>query len=84
MRVERSFRGISVRVALVYLESIGGEVLDEHRAEGEGWAAELSAESVAIGPSLELTEVTVVFEGEEERLDELIPQFEQKAMRAGG
>lgn len=92
MRVERSFRGISVRLALGYLESIGGEVTDgvttetdvEGKAEGEGWSAELFTEMVAIGPSIELTEVSVVFEGEEAVLDEVIPAFEQKAVRSGG
>ena len=84
MRVERSFRGITVRLALVYLESIGGEVTGDAAAEGEGWSAELSTETVAIGPSLELTEVSVVFEGEKAVLDEVIPAFEQKAVRAGG
>ncbi|MDZ7849773.1 MAG: hypothetical protein U5K70_02810 [Halodesulfurarchaeum sp.] len=84
MRVERSFRGISVRLALKYMESVGAETVGEDYATGEGWHAELSAEKVQIGPSLELTEVTVVFEGEEAVLDELVPQFSKKAIRAGG
>jgi hypothetical protein len=84
MRVERSFRGISLRLALKYMESIGGEAVGEREARGEGWQAELSAETVAIGPSLELTEVTVVFEGEEAVLDSVVPAFAKKAIRAGG
>lgn len=83
-RVERSFRGISERLALRYLTNLGGEAVADDAVEGDGWAAELSSETVAIGPSLTLTEVTVVFEGEEERLEPLIEQFATKAMRAGG
>ena len=84
MRVERSFRGISLRLAKKYLESVGATNVEEAGAAGDGWHADLSARTVEIGPSLELTEVTVVFEGEEAVLDEVVPAFARKAMRAGG
>ena len=84
MHVERSFRGISVRLARHYLAGLGGEIVDDQRVEGPDWAATLSAEKIAIGRSIELTEVTVVFEGEKGTLDPLIDRFAQKAMRAGG
>ncbi|MEM4781640.1 MAG: hypothetical protein QXG03_08800 [Halalkalicoccus sp.] len=84
MRVERSFRGISKRLARHYLTNLGGEEENDDRVTGEDWSAELSAEEVGIGPSLSLTEVTVVFEGEEGTLEPLIEKFAQKAMRAGG
>lgn len=84
MYVERSFRGISLRLAKKYLRSVGAETVEEAAAEGEGWRAELSAETVSIGPSLELTEVTVAFEGEEAALDRVVPAFAKKAIRAGG
>jgi hypothetical protein len=84
MRVERSFRGISVRLAKKYLESVGAESVGGDWAAGPEWRAELSAETVSIGPSLELTEVTVVFEGEEDVLDSVVPAFAKKAIRAGG
>lgn len=81
----RSYRGISVRAAIGYLENLGGEQVDENTVEGDGWKATLSAEKVEIGKTLKLTEVTVAFEGEsKESLDELIESFRQKAMRAGG
>ena len=83
-RVERSFRGISERLAVRYLTNLGGEQVDEDTVEGEDWRATLSSEKVGIGPSLQLTEVTVVFEGDEERLESLVERFAQKAMRAGG
>lgn len=95
MRTSRSFRGISRRLAVQYLENLGGEVVDgEGTGEGadeedwdvvgDGWRASLAEETVGIGRSLTLTEVTVTFEGEEAVLDELIPKFARKAMRAGG
>ena len=80
----KSYRGISLRLAREYLAKLGGEAVAEDRIEGDGWAASLSAEKVSIGPTLQLTEVTVVFEGDTETLEGLIPKFSQKAMRAGG
>lgn len=83
-RVERSYRGISLRLAVRYLENLGGERVDDDRLVGDGWEARLSAAKQQVGPSLSLTEVTVVFEGDPDRLDRLIERFSQKAMRAGG
>jgi len=84
MERERSFRGISVRLAIRYLEHLGGEQQADGTVVAEDWRADLSEATVEIGPSLTLTEVTVVFEGDEETLDPLIDKFAQKAMRAGG
>lgn len=88
MRRQKEFRGISVRLARNYLESLGGEAVGDDAVEGDGWRASLSAEKVGIGPTLELTEVTVVFEADdafgEERFETLIADFSRKAMRAGG
>ena len=99
MRREKSFRGISTRLAAHYLTNLGGERAgggkreaddaeadggDEVTVTGEDWRATLSSETVEIGPSLTITEVTVVFEGEEATLEPLVERFSQKAMRAGG
>jgi len=83
IRVERSFRGISERLAIHYLTNLGGEQVDD-TIDGDDWSATISSETVGIGPSLTLTEVTVVFEGEEGRLESLVEDFARKAMRAGG
>jgi hypothetical protein len=83
-RVERSFRGISERLAVRYLTNLGGEHVDEQRVKGDGWTVTLASTRVDIGPTLSLTEVTVTFEGDEETLDPLVADFAQKAMRAGG
>jgi len=86
MRVERSFRGISVRLARHYLTNLGGEAIADDRVEAEWWTADLSSDTVTIGPTLTLTEVTVVFESDREdgSLGAMIERFAQKAMRAGG
>lgn len=85
-RRTEAFRGISARLALRYLENLGGERVADDRVAGEGWTAGVSAETVQVTEtgSLELTEVTVVFEGEPGVLDTLVEDFSRKAMRAGG
>ncbi|UPV75138.1 hypothetical protein M0R89_03490 [Halorussus limi] len=89
MRVEKSYRGISERLARRYLSNLGGEIAGGD-PEGDGdvfadeWRASVSSEKVSVGPSVTLTEVTVVFEGDEDALDGLVEKFSQKAMRAGG
>lgn len=84
VRRERTFRGISVDLATTYLGNLGGEQAGEARVEGDDWVATLSAEKASVGPTLTLTEVTVVFEGDPDALDDLVDRFAQKAMRAGG
>ena len=83
-RRERSFRGISKRLAMNYLENLDGEREDEKTVAGEGWTATLSERKVNITGALKLNEVTVVFEGDADALDPLVERFAQKAMRAGG
>lgn len=84
MRRVKSYRGISTRLTLRYLRNLGGEQVGEDAVAGDGWTATVSSDTVNVGPSLSLTEVTVAFEGDEATLDDLIPRFERKAMRAGG
>lgn len=84
VRREKSFRGISKRLAVQYLSGLGGDPDGDDRVVGDEWEATLSADTVGVGPSLTLTEVTIVFEGDESTLDPLIERFSQKAMRAGG
>lgn len=81
---EKSFRGISKRLARHYLGNLGGSEADEDTVVADDWRATLATEKVSIGPTMSLTEVTVSFEGDPEVLDELVEQFSQKAMRAGG
>jgi len=84
IRRERSFRGISERLAIKYLENLGADQVADGRVEADDWAADLSSQTVGVGPSLSLTQVDLVFEGDPEVLDPLIERFALKAMRAGG
>ncbi|WP_435319488.1 hypothetical protein [Haloarchaeobius sp. TZWSO28] len=81
---ERAWRGISKRLAIHYLTNLGGEQADDDTVVADDWRATLSADKVGIGPTLQITEVTVRFEGDDDVLDPLIERFAQKAMRAGG
>ncbi|ELY44252.1 hypothetical protein [Natronorubrum sulfidifaciens] len=83
-RVERSFRGISERLTVRYLTGLGGEQVADDTVSGDGWTATFASETVAVGPSLTLTEITIEFTGESEVLEDLVDAFAQKAMRAGG
>lgn len=83
-RAERSFRGISQRLATHYLTNLGGDEVEHGHVEGDGWQVELSEEKVSIGPTVKLNQVTVVFEGDPEAVDAIVDRFAQKAMRAGG
>lgn len=92
--ITEAFRGISKRLAIRYLGNLGGEHVTDgddaeaggsDRVEGDDWSATVTSETVDIaGGTLQLTEVTVRFEGAASRLPELVEQFSQKAMRAGG
>jgi hypothetical protein len=84
MEREVSYRAISARAAIGYLENLGGEKQDDSTVVGDGWTAELDEDKVSIGPSVKLNEVTIVFEGTEAALEPLLEKFDQKAMRAGG
>ncbi|KAB1187552.1 MULTISPECIES: hypothetical protein [Haloferax] len=81
---ERAFRGISTRLVIHYLEGLGGEAESETHVVGPDWTVDIDTEKVTITSTIQLTEVQLTFEGDEEVLDELIPTFAQKAMRAGG
>jgi MoaD family protein len=81
---ERSYRGISRRLAVHYLTGLGGEEAAENRVEGDGWTVHLEESTATVGPTLSLTQVDVRFEGDPASLDALVSRFSRKAMRAGG
>ena len=102
MRIERTFRGISKRLAIHYLQGLGGRPLDAagrpvadagetgaaaervDRVVADEWTVRLSTATVTIGPNLEVTEVELVFEGDDASLEEVVADFAWKARRAGG
>ena len=69
---------------VVHLSGTETTMEDGDRIEGDDWTADLSAETVQVAGSIELTEVTVSFEGPQAVLEELVEDFTRKAMRAGG
>ena len=81
---ERTYRGISPRAARLYLTGLGGKVENDSYVVGNGWHAEISDTKTKVGPTLELTEVSIRFEGDPETLKEIVELFSRKAMRAGG
>lgn len=83
-RRERSYRGVSARAAVGYLEGLGARRVDDRTVENEDWRATIDTGTVEIGPVLELTEVTVRFEGDAAVLDGVVEEFSRKMMRAGG
>ena len=82
---EESYRGISARLALGYLENLGGDRLTDETVGTDHWRVTVTEDDpVRIGPSLTMTPVKVRFEAAPGRVDDLIERFERKAMRAGG
>lgn len=59
-------------------------MVNETTVKGQDWTATISKDTVSIGPSIELTEVTVVVEGTADVVPSLIEALAQKVMRAGG
>lgn len=84
LRETRRFRGLALERAMDYLVTLGGERVGETEIAGPGWQAELTARKVPVGPSYRLTEVTVTWTGERERLEPIIVLFRIKAFRAPG
>lgn len=84
LRVVRRFRGLTLDRALDYLVNLGGRLADEATVEGDGWRAHLTARKVPVGPSYRLTEVTVEWSGEPDRVEPVVLQFRCKTFRAPG
>ena len=84
LHVTRRFRGLPPERAVGYLENLGGTRASEDEVEGDGWRARLSAETVPVGPSYRLTEVTVTWSGDEEVVESIVLRFRVKPFRAPG
>jgi len=54
------------------------------RVVAEDWSVRLGTTVVNIGPTLEVTELELVFEGDESVLETVVEDFTWKARRAGG
>ncbi|MEF8775428.1 MAG: hypothetical protein V5A43_02860 [Haloarculaceae archaeon] len=84
LRETRQFRGLSLETAVGYLEHLGGERTGENAVKGDGWRAELSTQTVPVGPSYRLTQVTITWAGDPEVLEPIIVRFRLKTFRAPG
>lgn len=84
VRQVRAFRGLCFDQAVRYLEHLDGDHVEEGVVEADDWRATLSVETVPVGPTLRLDEVTVAFEGDPETLEWVVDRFYLKAFRAPG
>lgn len=84
VRITRSFRGLTEDMAIRYLENTGAERVGDREFEGDGWRATLSVDTVPVGPTFRLTEVTVTWVGTEALLEREVTAFRVKAFRAPG
>jgi len=84
LRITHGFRGVNPEQAIRYLESLGGERVDDRTVEGPGWEAHLSTRVVPVGPSYRLTEVQITWVGEPDAVEAVVLRFRLKAFRAPG
>lgn len=84
IRLTRQFRGTTLDQAVGYLERLGGTREGPATVAGEGWHAELSTRKEPVGPSYRLTELTVTWTGDPERVEPVVLAFRLKAFRAPG
>lgn len=83
LRKEWTQRGIPLKLFQDYLIDLGGSLEAEGHVTGPGWQAHLQRlEPFQIG-SLRVGQIQVVFEGQPEALDALLPSLEKKLLRAG-
>ncbi|WP_338739705.1 hypothetical protein [Haloplanus salilacus] len=82
LRITHGFRGITPAQAIRYLESLGGDRIDDRTVDGTGWRATLSTRAVPVGPSYRLTEVRVTWTGDPDAVESVVPEFRLKAFRA--
>jgi len=84
LRITHGFRGVTPEQAIRYLESVGGERVDDRTVEGADWEAHLSMRVVPVGPSYRLTEVRITWIGDPDVVESVVLRFRLKAFRAPG
>jgi hypothetical protein len=85
---ELTLRGIGVEVVGMYVEDLGGQVVDTRPGsasyEGPGWRIELrAAEPVRVG-SVQLGVTIVRVEGQQPVVQQVEALLSKKVLRAGG
>lgn len=78
----RRFRGLTLEQTVRYLESLGGTRTGDTAIEGDGWQATLERDTVPVGPSFRVTEVTLSCTGDPAVVEPLVLHFCLMAFRA--
>lgn len=81
---EREVRGIPLWLLQTYLVEMGGADHGPGLVRGEGWTARLvQLEDFRVG-SLAVGQLRITVEGTPQAMTRLLPQLEEKLLRAGG
>ena len=83
MATDTQIHAIPLWLLREYLEELGGEAVTEDHVVGDGWQAWLEKQPPRQVGSLRVGIVQITLEGSSEALDNLLPEFEKKTMRAG-
>jgi hypothetical protein len=83
MVTETQLHAIPLWLLREYLEELGGEAVADDHVVGDGWEARLEKMPPRQVGSLRVGIVQITLEGSSAALDELLPEFEKKTMRAG-
>ncbi len=79
-----SLRGIGVAVIVVYLADLGGVEKEPGLIVGPGWQARVWAGEPVRLHALRLGVTEVEFSGEPAAVEQVVMEFQRKAIRAGG
>lgn len=80
----RELRSLPAWLLCEYLVDLGGAVGPDGTITGPGWSAAITQiEDFAIG-SLRVGQIRLVWQGDEQAVETVWPQVEQKLQRAGG
>lgn len=77
-------RGMRRSEIIDYFIGIDGKDLGLGKFKGQDWVVEVSEESLITIGSLEIPSTTVLFRGDEERLEQMVFEFRLKFLSAGG
>lgn len=82
--MQLTLRGIGVPIVTLYLTELGGAETAPGLIEGPGWRARVWAGEPIRLHALRLGVTEVAFSGEPAAVEQVIAQFQRKAIRAGG
>jgi hypothetical protein len=83
MVTETQLHAIPLWLLREYLEELGGEAESDVYVVGDGWDARLEKQEPRQVGSLRVGIVQVTFQGTDAALQDLLPEFNKKTLRAG-